>query len=60
MATFCVENTKSGLIIGFYQGETPAQALDAMARDAGYDDYSHCCDVAQVAEGEIRVTEVDG
>lgn len=40
MNTYRIENTNSGLILGEYQGETKEQALDAMARDAGYKDYA--------------------
>lgn len=56
--TFQIENTISGLMLGTYEGETEAQALDAMARDAGYSDYAHACQVTPAEEGEIIATEV--
>lgn len=59
MATYRIENTISGVVLGEYAGDTPEQALDAMARDAGYSDYAEACEVAPVKDGEIRVTEVD-
>ncbi len=59
MTTYRIENTISGAILGDYEGETEADALNAMARDAGYADYAACCEVAPVKDGEISVTEVD-
>ena len=59
MPTFRIENTISGVILGDYEGATEAEALDAMARDAGYSDYAACCEVAPAKEGEISITEVD-
>lgn len=53
-----IENTKSGLILGTYEAETEAEALDAMARDAGYADYQAACEIAPPTGGEIAVTEL--
>lgn len=58
MATYKIENTRSGVIFGEYEGISEAAALDTMARDAGYADYAKCCEVAPVADGEIVVTLV--
>lgn len=37
MTTFSITNRSSGLCIGDYQGRDADEAIDAMARDAGYD-----------------------
>lgn len=37
MTTFSITNRSSGLCIGDYQGCDADEAIDAMARDAGYD-----------------------
>lgn len=58
MATYTIENTRSGVVFGEYEGTSEADALDSMARDAGYADYAKCCEVAPVADGEIVVTLV--
>lgn len=59
LTSYRIENTRSGVIIGVYQGRTPREALDAFARDAGYDDYDHACEVAPVRDDEIVCIEVD-
>lgn len=56
MTSYTIENTVSGMILGTYEGATEAEALDAMARDAGYADYAEAQKVAPAADGEIKVT----
>lgn len=46
MKRYRIKNTRSGAIFGIYQGIDKREALDAYARDAGYRDYLHACDVA--------------
>lgn len=40
-----ITQTKSGVEMGVYEGETKRDALDAMARDAGYDDHADACNI---------------
>ena len=46
MKRYRIKNTLSGVIFGIYQASDKREALDAYARDAGYRDYLHACDVA--------------
>jgi hypothetical protein len=55
MTTYRIENMISGVILGDYEGATEAEALDAMARDAGYADYAALCNVVPVKDGEISI-----
>lgn len=43
MSKYKISNRISGQTLGTYTGETCWEALDAMARDAGYRDYSQAC-----------------
>jgi hypothetical protein len=58
MATYKIENSHSGVVLGEFEANSASDALDAMARTAGYADYAACCEVAPAAEGEIIVTTV--
>lgn len=58
MSKYSIENTISGVVLGEYEANSEAEALDAMARDAGYTDYAAACKVAPTVEGEIKVTLV--
>lgn len=53
MKSFQINQTVSGVIIGTYEGETPEQALDAMAQDQGYADYAELL----IVTGETRDTD---
>ncbi|MHB8180083.1 MAG: hypothetical protein ACYDDR_04570 [Acidithiobacillus ferrivorans] len=53
-----IENTHSGVVLGVYDAETPAQALDLMAQDAGYKDYADAQKVVPAKPGEIAIHEV--
>jgi hypothetical protein len=60
MNTYTIQNTISGHNFGTYEASSEAEALDAMAHDAGYASYAESLEVAPVADGEIVVTEVRG
>lgn len=56
--TYEITNAKSGLVLARYYAETEAAALEALARDAGYETYAEACEVAPADTGEIVVTEI--
>lgn len=58
MATYNICNKCSGVDLGDYEGETRAQALDAMARDAGYEDYEDFCEQFGDHSADLVVTEI--
>jgi hypothetical protein len=54
--TYHIENATTGVCLGDYQGATAQEALDAMARDAGYANYA---DAQDVSPAELTVTELE-
>lgn len=59
MTTYQIESKISGTVLGTWEAASEQEALDAMARDAGYDSYEALQEVASAKDGEIRVTAVD-
>jgi hypothetical protein len=47
-----------GVYLGRYAGDTPAEALDAMARDAGYDSQAEAATDVGPFEGTVTEAEV--
>jgi hypothetical protein len=58
MKTYSIGNKVSGAHLGTYDGETEKEALDAMARDAGYRDYVHASQETGTNADELVVTEL--
>ncbi len=56
MKSFSIDNIVSGDELGRYFAETAAQALDIMARIAGFRDFEAACDGLPVLRREIVVT----
>lgn len=55
LGAWAIHNTQTGADFGIYAGATEADALDAMARDAGYVSHAAACEVAPAMAGELRV-----
>ena len=58
MKHYKIENTISGADLGIYYSETQDEALDKMAREAGYTDYAEAESIVPSEEGEILVSPV--
>lgn len=62
MTSYEISGRATGHILGTYEGETVEEALDAMARDAGYRSYAAMADTlgqtVEQARADVRVTEV--
>ena len=59
MATYRIENTHSGLILGDYKADSPKKALELLAQDSGYKTYAEMCEISSVIKGEISVCELE-
>lgn len=52
---YSIMNTTSGEDLGGYEADDEQGALDAMAQDAGYEDYAHLQREVPARRGEIMV-----
>ena len=41
--SYTISNAVSGMVLGVYDGTSRDDALDTLARDAGYEDYFDAC-----------------
>jgi len=58
MAVYRIINTISGVDLGIFVAGSEGQALDAMARDAGYRNRADAESIAPTLPGELVVSEV--
>jgi len=59
MKKFQISNTTSGADLGTYEAATREEALDAMARDAGYKSFAASCEVTGEDGSDLVVREVE-
>ena len=58
MNRYRIENTTSGTILGTYEAKSEYEALDEMARDAGYVDYKAAQRLTTLDHNDLSVVEV--
>ena len=59
MKKYAIHNAISGHYFGEYDAESHDDALDAMSREAGYENYAAACEVAPAENNEVEVTELN-
>jgi hypothetical protein len=59
MPLYQIENQISAIILGVYEAENEAAALEAMAIDSGAKSYAEVCEIAPAQKNEIIVTLLD-
>ena len=56
MAQYSIESLVSGMVYGPYEAESPREALDALALDAGYQSYADAvAQTGHAGEWSIRI-----
>jgi hypothetical protein len=58
MPTYKISNAIHGAPLGVYQAVSRADALEQLARDAGYPDYATACEDSPVVHGEVVISIV--
>jgi hypothetical protein len=53
--TYSIAVKSSGVVLGDYEGETADDAVEAMARDAGYDSYRDMCSITDPEDLDAEV-----
>lgn len=58
MTAFHIENCRSGEELGRYYAENAADALNAMARNAGYESFARACELTPAIKREVYAVEL--
>ncbi len=58
MSTYNIVNMASGEELGRYFARTVIDALNAMARTAGFEDYDQACGMLPAIKDQLFVTEL--
>jgi hypothetical protein len=59
MKKYAIHNALTGHCFGEYEAASRDDALDAFAREAGYENYAAAREVAPVGDNEVEVTELN-
>jgi len=59
MNAYQISSNTSGADLGTYEGDTPADALDALAVSAGYADHAAACVASGDDGSHLVVIEID-
>jgi hypothetical protein len=56
--SYTISNAISGMVLGIYEGTSRDDALDTLARDAGYADFFDACE-SGFGGDDLIVTEIE-